>query len=326
MRRTVLIIIVLGVIAALAIREVHLHRKPPLERAYVSASDVSVWNSTAEVRAPVATLSYGEAVQVLERAGDQVLIGGAAGVRGWISSRLLMTVAVWREASQLDKTAKSMPVQARGHTRVRSNVHTLPGRQWPVILEAPGDTSVDMLERRAVPNLERRGSRSSAPNLEDWWLVRANVKNLGEVSGWLLSRSVDLDLPEPLAEYESSEDITIVAWFEINRSVDSTGAVQPEYLVMGTRQGEGRPCDFTLIRVYTWSPVRHLYETAFMERGLCGSLPVKVAPAAAPGGKAYFGFRNIGLQGWENRQYEMKLTTVRRIDAGASAARKAKKH
>lgn len=327
MRRAFLLIVIIGIVLAIAVREIGLHRKIPLETAYVGTRGATVWNSTAEVRGSVAKLPYGQPVQIFQRDGSHVLINAVPAIHGWVRSKDLLSPALWQAALQLDKTTKNMEVQARGHTYVRSNLHMRPGLQWEVISTAPGGTPVDVFERKPVENIESQLHRSaaSAPNIDDWWLVRASVKNAGSISGWLLARFVKLDLPEPLPRYQSSEDITIVAWFEINRAVDSTGAVMPEYLVMGTRDGEGRPCDFSLIRVYTWSPVRHHYATAFVERGLCGSLPVETTPAATPGGAAYFSFANIGLNGRENREYEMKLTSVRRIDAGANAARKGKR-
>jgi hypothetical protein len=328
MRRAFLVVLVLGILAAVLVREVRLHRKPAIELAYVGLQGASIWNSTAEVRAAVANLSYGETVQIFQRDGDHALVQTKTGVRGWVSSDLLMSSALWHGAALLNKETEAMPVQARGRTRARSNLHIRPGRQWEVISSAPGGTAVEMFARQATANVERQpraGSSSDSSNLEDWWLVRANVKSAAQVSGWVLGRFISLNLPEPLPEYQSSEHIDIVAWFEINRAVDSTGAVKPEYLVMGTRDGEGRPCDFTLIRVFTWSPKRHRYETGFIERGLCGSLPVQVVPATTPGGKARFNFSNVGLKGQENRQYEMTLTTVHRINSGAAETSKGKK-
>ncbi|MGB7023491.1 MAG: hypothetical protein WBD73_06805 [Candidatus Acidiferrales bacterium] len=328
MRRVFLIVLVLGIIAAVVVREVRLHRKTPLELAYVGLQGATIWNSTAEVRAAVANLSYGEPVQVFQRDGDHALVQTKTSARGWVSSDLLLSSALWHAAALLNEETEAMPIQVRGDTRARSNLHIRPGRQWEVISSAPGGTAVEMFARQATANVgqqSRPGSLSDSSNREDWWLVRANVKNAAEISGWVLGRLIRLDLPEPLPEYQSSEHSNIVAWFEINHAVDSTGAVKPEYLVMGTRDGEGRPCDFTLIRVFTWSPKRHRYETGFIERGLCGSLPAQVAPATTPGGEARFNFSNVGLKGQENRQYEMMLTTVRRIDSGAGGSTKGRK-
>ncbi|MFZ0211418.1 MAG: hypothetical protein WBE20_15470 [Candidatus Acidiferrales bacterium] len=327
MRRTFLIAVVVGSLIAVSIREYRDHRQLPMAEAYAGSRGVTVWNSTAEVRTPITTLAYGEPVEIDQRAGDMELIETAAKVRGWVLASSLLDAAVWRDEAQLSETTKLMPVQARGFTRVPSNLHTLPGRQEPVVAEALGQAPMLLLERKTVPYEAPKPVGSGAVpvrNAEDWWLVRAQLKNAGEVSGWVLGRFLDLDLPEPLAGYESSENMRIVSWYELNRAVDSSGAVKPEYLVTGSRDGDGRPCDFTLLRVYTWSKPRQRYETAFVEGGVCGSLPVQTSPAQVPGGDAYFRFRNAGADSAETREYKMQLTAVRRI-VRAAAGKKQKR-
>jgi hypothetical protein len=323
-RRAFVVSVVVGLILALTIREYRLHRKTPLAEAYVGGQGATVWNSTAQIRSPVANLAYGQSVLIYQRDGDNVLVGTPSGIRGWVSSASLMDPDVWRRVALLTETTKSMPAQALGHTRARANLHTRPGRQSPVILEAPADSPVTVLEHAMLatqrgPSNVGAGSPQSS---EDWWLVRANVKDVGDVSGWVLDRLVSLDLPEPLPEYQSSEAMTIVAWFEIKRVEDpSFGGYRPEYLVAGTRDPQGA-CDFNLARVYTWSVKRHRYETAFLDSRLCGKLPVEVTSAKTLAGDAYFRFQNLGTNGPEDRAYEMKLTTVRRVDVGSSAPRR----
>ena len=316
MRRVFLISVTVGLIAVLAIREYRLHRKLPLEEAYIGGQGATVWNSTAQIRSAIANLAYGQAVQIYQRDAGYTLVGTSAGVRGWVASVSLMDAELWRRVAILDATTKSMPVQAAGHTRARANIHTRPGRTSPVILEAQGDSPLVVLQHAmALGQLHASDSSSSQKN-EDWWLVRADVKNVGTVSGWVLGRIIALDLPEPLPEYQSSEAYTVVAWFEINRANDPlSSGYRPEYLVAGTRDSQNSGgCDFTLARVYTWSAKRHRYETAFMDSRLCGKLPIDVTPATAPGGDAYFHFQNLGSRGAENRVYDMKLTTVRRMN------------
>ncbi|HEV2490762.1 MAG TPA: hypothetical protein VGT03_13230 [Candidatus Acidoferrales bacterium] len=325
-RRTYIVIIVLAILVAFAVREIRQHKKLALGEAFVGGQGVTVWNSPAPVRAPVTTLGYGSPVQITDRYGDFAEIRDASGVQGWVSSRSLLAPAVWREASALDERTKSMPVEAHGETRVRTNFHTEPGRTTPVLLEAPGGVPVILLERKPVP-LESQPTKGNEPapaRMEDWWLVRARTKDAGEISGWILGRFVNLDLPDPLAGYASSESINVMAWYEINQALDSNGRSKPEYLMAGTRGGEGQPCDFTLIRVYTWSLARSRYETAFIENDLCGSLPIDVTRAGAPGGAGFFRFRNAGPGGTENREYGMKFTIVRRV-GGKTSPRKGRR-
>lgn len=321
MRRVFLISLIAGLVAAVAIREYRMHRKLPLEEAYIGGQGATVWDSTAQIRSPIASLTYGQAVQIYQRDADYTLVGTSNGVRGWVSSVSLMDADLWRRVAILDATTKSMPVQAAGRTRARANIHTRPGRMSPVILQAPGESPLVVLQHAAGSGEFRASGAGSAPshNNEDWWLIRADVKDVGTVSGWVLGRLVALDLPEPLPEYQSSEAYTVVAWFEINRADDPlTGGYRPEYLVAGTRDPVDQgACDFTLVRIYTWSAKRHRYETAFMDSRLCGKLPLDVTPAKTPGRDAYFRFQNVASNGVESRMYDMKLTTVRRMNVSS---------
>lgn len=339
MRRAFLITLIVGLVVAFSIREYRIHRKAPVEEAYVVSEGATVWNSTAQIRSAIANLTYGQPVQVYQRDADYVLVGTAAGVRGWVSSVSLMDPDIWRRVALLSETTKSMQVQAVGHTRARANIHTRPGVGEPVIFQAPGDSPLIVLRHGNDGSQAGRDSTDAIPDAtsKDYWLIRARVKNVGDVSGWMLGRLVALDLPEPLPEYQSSEAMTIMAWFEVNHAADSSsGSERPEYLVAGMRDANlqarsqvqshaaanAATCDFNVIRVYTWSPKRHRYETAFVDGGFCGRLPLNVTPAATAGGDAYFSFPNVIADSIENRAYHMKLTTVWRIDASADKAQR----
>jgi Bacterial SH3 domain len=317
MTRKFMILAIVAILVAFAIREIRLHRAPAIGDAFAGAQGVTVWNSRAQVRVPVTTLSYGQPLEVVERQGDDVEVRTANGEEGWVAPHDLLDAAVWRDASLLNAKTSSMPVEASGQTRARTNLHVTPGRDTPVILQLLGRVPVNMLERKVAPRPVEHSSSAnvSTPSLEDWWLVRADTRDSGEVSGWLLGRFVDLNLPDAIEAHESSEGYNAVAWFEINRAVADSGEVKPEYLVLGTRGPEGQPCDFSVIRVYTWSPLRSLYETAYIENNICGDLPVDVTPASRPGGEASFRFRAMGMDGPQTQEYRMLATTVRRVRA-----------
>ena len=131
----------------------------------------------------------------------------------------------------------------------------------------------------------------------------------GPVAGWVLARFVELDLPDPVKDYASSADLHVVAWFELNRVPDGTGGEAPQYLVAGSRGGEGGACDFTMLRVYTWSMARKHYETAYVESDLCGRLPIHVSGGAKG---PEFQFPDVD-KGGANRTYVMIQTSVRRV-------------
>jgi len=140
----------------------------------------------------------------------------------------------------------------------------------------------------------------------------------GPVAGWVLARFVELDLPAAVNDYASSADLHVVAWFELNRVPDGTGGEVPQYLVAGSRGGEGGACDFTMLRVYTWSTARKHYETAYVESDLCGRLPIRISSGTKG---PEFQFPDVD-EGGADRKYVMIQTSVRRIkDAAPRPAR-----
>jgi hypothetical protein len=66
-----------------------------------------------------------------------------------------------------------------------------------------------------------------------------------------------------------------VAWVQLNSVTDPSGE-KPQYVVAAAKAGEGQPCDFTSLRVYTWGVERKQYETSFVDNNLCGRLPMRV--------------------------------------------------
>jgi hypothetical protein len=140
----------------------------------------------------------------------------------------------------------------------------------------------------------------------------------GPIAGWVLARFMELDLPDPVKDYASSADLHVGAWFELNRVPDGSGGEAPQYLVAGSHGGEGGACDFTMLRVYTWSTVRKRYETAYVESDLCGRLPIRTS-SGARGPEFHFSDVN---QGGADRKYVMYQTSVRRVkDATAHSHR-----
>jgi hypothetical protein len=142
------------------------------------------------------------------------------------------------------------------------------------------------------------------------------------MAGWVLARFIELNPPGPVRDNALSSDLHLVAWFELNQvpdSSDESGSTgeMPQYLVAGSRGEEGQPCDFTLLRVYTWDDPRQRYETAFLESDLCGKLPIHVFQNA---GDPEFQFVDASDASGE-RSYVMHRTMVRRVGAEEKSAR-----
>jgi hypothetical protein len=320
-------------------------RHAPVEYpvAYVAEPSAIVWNANAQVRQPVATLHYGDRLTVLRRSGDRSEVRSDAGAQGWIDTLLLMDADLWQQSAELLERARQMPVQARGRTRTISNVRLAAGRDGPRIFQFGRNEPVVVLERSTSP-APREGPKETAataaePRLEDWLLVlrtetaNADARPVAPISpavpprpsssapavpiaGWVLARFIELDPPQPIPDYFNAAGIRVVAWAELSTAPDASGP-RPQYLVAGASGGEGHPCDFTLLRVYTWSTSRQRYETAYVENNVCGRMPIQVEPTAAG---ADFQFADPA-QGGAMRVYRMRQTTVRRVTGPAAAPR-----
>lgn len=298
------------------------HAKGPLETAYAGSRQVILWSTSAEIREPVGTLKYGDRLDVLGHFQQQVRVRTKAGQTGWVAQGDLLSVDLWQKTQDLEARTAASPVEARGSTRVLSNLHIVAGRESPKLRQIGKGVPVELFERQAVDvpaaataPAAARSDEGEAPAVrkEDWWLVRAHVADQTDVSGWILARFVDLDVPAPLPDYASSAGMRIAAWFELNRVADLSGGMRPQYLVVGTHGPEGQTCDFTQLRVFTWGRQSQRYETAFVASDLCGKLPVKLTAATAPGGDAAFSFEDLSDGAPQQRVYRMHQTVVRRV-------------
>jgi hypothetical protein len=285
-----------------------LRPEAPLEGAYIRGRSVSVWNRVAEVRDAVATLHYGDVVGVLDRRGENVRIRTPQGDVGWVAERHLMAPELWEKTTALLASAQSKTVQARGRTKVLSNLRAAPGRDAPRIIQLSAGVPVEVLARQVVEFKPSPGEgQEENARREDWVLVHAIDPDVGDVAGWVLGRFIEPDLPSPLRDLGAG--VRWMAWFELDRAMDESGE-RGEFLGVGSTGPEGGACDFSLLRVYTWNLKRHRYETAYVESNLCGRLPVHVKPEA---GETFFSFRAIGRAGEEQREYRFRQNIVRRI-------------
>jgi len=237
-----------------------------------------------------------------------------------------------------------MPLQARGRTKVSTNLRVQPGRTEPRLYKFGRNVPVEIVGR-AVADWVQAADEKEAANepqeakKEDWFLVRGvatrppgeaaaraaestNTTQPGDqttpIAGWVVARFVELDLPNPVREGANSANIRPVAWFELNRVSDPSGN-KPQFLVAAARGPEGQVCDFTALRVYTWYVKKSRYETAFIENSLCGQLPVGVGKG--PKGEPEFRFRVMDGNK-EERVYRLNQTVVRRVREAGGASGK----
>jgi hypothetical protein len=316
-----------------------------LGEAFVSEKVAPLLSGIAQVREQVGVLHYGERVDVVAKRNDYVKVRTNAGAVGWMESRQLMEPALWQRSVKLLDQTRGMPVQARGRTKVSTNLRVQPGRTEPRLYKFGRNVPVEIVGR-AVADWVQAMDEKDASNepqetkKEDWFLVRGvATRPPGEASargaestntttqpgdqtvpiaGWVVARFVEMDLPDPVREGASSANVRPVAWFELNRVSDASGD-KPQYLVAAARGPEGQVCDFTALRVYTWYVKKSRYETAFIENNLCGQLPVRVGKG--PKGEPEFRFRVMDGSK-EERVYRLIQTVVRRIREASEASGK----
>jgi hypothetical protein len=342
MKRKLLVaipLLCLVVAAAWYVRPKHEY----IGEAYVSERSTTLWSSVAQVREPIDLLHYGDRVDVLARRNDSAKVRTTTGAIGWVDSRLLLEPALWQRSVKLLSAAKVMPVQARGRTKVQTNLRVEPGRTQPRLYQFGRGVPIEVVARAVSDWVqvsdERENNEVESAKKEDWFLVRGlATRPPGEASarsaesntttqpgdqtvpiaGWVVARFVELDLPEPVREGMSSANIRPISWFELNR-VDSPSGAKPQYLVAGTHSPEGQPCDFTTLRVYTWNQKRTRYETAFIENNLCGQMPIRLG--TGPKGEPEFRFNQM-QDAKEERLYRLNQTVVRRVREPGEQIRK----
>jgi hypothetical protein len=304
-----------------------------LGEAFVSERSVTLWSSVAQVREPLGTLHYGDRVDVLAQRNDNTKVRTAAGT-GWVDARFLMKPALWQRSAALLEQVRSMPVQARGRTKVATNLRVEPGRNQPRLYQFGRGVAVEVVGR-AVADVsqasdEKETAEPQEAKKEEWYLVRGlATRPPGEsagksaepntttqsgdqtipIAGWVIGRFIEYNLPEPVQEGVASANVRAVAWFELNRVPDASGE-KPQYLLAGSKGSDAQPCDFTTLRVYTWDAKKTRYETAFIENDLCGDLPVRLG--RGPKNEPEFRFREKD-SGKSERVYRLIQTVVRRI-------------
>src|ERR1700724_3110740 len=253
MKRKLLIavpLLILVAVVAWALRPKH----ESVGEAYISERSITLWSSVAQVREPLDTLHYGDHVEVMARRNDSVKVRTTAGEIGWIDGRQLLEPALWDRSTKLLQQAQTIPVQARGRTKVQTNLRVQPGRTEPRLYQFGRGVHVDVVGRTvadwAPVTDEKEPGNDASGKKEDWYLVRAvATRPPGEsaartaetnattrpgdqsipIAGWVLARFVELDLPDPVREGMASANVRSLAWFEVNR-VASPSSGKPQYV------------------------------------------------------------------------------------------------
>src|SRR5205807_6749456 len=130
MKRRLLIAVPLLCLVAVAAWMFRPKRETQSE-AFVSEKVAPVLSGIAQVRQQVGELHYGERVEVLSKRNEYMKVRTPGGAIGWVEAHQLMEPALWQRSIKLLERVRDMPVQARGRTKVSTNLRVLPGRTEP---------------------------------------------------------------------------------------------------------------------------------------------------------------------------------------------------
>jgi SH3-like domain-containing protein len=274
------------------------HLKP--EMVYVVAKQTYLRDRVAAVSNRVALVSNGEPLEVVEHGRRFLRTKTSKGEVGWIEDHMVIDQAAYDQFVALAQQHAHDPVVATGVLRDDLYLHVKPGRDTDRFYLLPENEKLQLLIRASVPKpappqgflapshpaaagsakgkkAEGKAAPPGEPSvpMEDWWLVRDGK---GQV-GWMLSRRLDVDVPDEIAGY--SEGQKIVGAYVLTKVYDPDSSLPeklvPEYVSVTNAYKDGLPYDFDQVRVFTWNVKKHRYETAYRQRNLEGLLPVTIS-------------------------------------------------
>jgi SH3-like domain-containing protein len=288
-----------------------LRERAKPEMVYVVAKQTYLRDRVAAVSNRVALVTNGEPLEVVEHGRRFLRTKTSKGEVGWIEDHMVIDQATYDQFAALKQQHAHDPVVATAVLRDDLYLHVKPGRDTDRFYLLPENQKLQLLirasvpkpappqgflnaPRPAVPSKEKKGAAKATPAnepavpMEDWWLVR---DSRGQV-GWLLSRRLDVDVPDEIAGY--SEGQKIVGAYVLTKVYDPDSSLPdklvPEYISVTNAYKDGLPYDFDQVRVFTWNVKKHRYETAYRQRNIEGYLPVAISQSKNSQGQAVPGF------------------------------------
>ncbi|QEE27663.1 SH3 domain-containing protein [Terriglobus albidus] len=259
-----------------------LRPKPKDEYVYVTAKGTYLRDRLAAVSNRTGNVDNGQKLKILERQRHYFRVVTDKGETGWINERAVVTQDIVDQFEALKKEYARQPAVASGVVRDDVYLHLKPGRDTDRFYRLNEGEKLGLIARATLPKpvpggvpqqQAKEGEPPAPPPMEDWWMVRS-----GDRSGWLLSRMMDVDVPDSVARY--AEGQRIVGNYVLTKveddEVEGTDKMVPIFVTLMNSWKAGLPYDFDQVRVFTWNRAKHRYETAFRDRNIQGFLPVEV--------------------------------------------------
>jgi uncharacterized protein YgiM (DUF1202 family) len=276
---------------------------------YVTARQVVLRDRVAAVSNRTGTATNGEKLVVLDRTKRAVKVRTPRNEVGWVEEKLTADQKTADAFEQLQNEHEKDPVEAKGTARDEVYMHSAPGRETARFYRLAEGDSLSLLNRATVATVDANAPKIAVskplipkasapaklapspavlppavaevlpPAMEDWYLAR-DAKGQ---TGWILSRMVDVTVPDTLARYAEGQRIVgayVLAKVEDPESgfLENGNTITsiPEYITFLSPYKAGLPYDFDQVRVFIWNLKKHRYETAFREHNIVGYLPANV--------------------------------------------------
>jgi uncharacterized protein YgiM (DUF1202 family) len=284
---------------------------------YVTAKQIFLRDRVAAVSNRTGTAVNGEKLVVLDRTRRAIKVRTPRGEIGWVEEKLTADQKTADQFAAIHDAHAADAVVATASARDEGYLHVAPGRETAYFYRvAEGDT-LSLLQRATVPKnppppapahpVTPKAATDTKPDakddapakdaadveakqdtpavvlppvvMEDWWLVR-NAKGQ---TGWILSRRIDISVPDVVTRYAEGQRIVgayVLASVDDPESGLSENGVPvthfPEYLTFLSPYKAGLPYDFDQVRLFIWNLKKHRYETGFREAHVVGYLPASV--------------------------------------------------
>jgi hypothetical protein len=283
----------------------YLHQKTEDHYVYVTARQVVLRDRVAAVSNRTGIATNGEKLVVLDRTKRAVKVRTPRNEIGWVEEKLTADQKTADAFEQLQSGHEKDPVVAKGTARDEVYMHAAPGRETARFYRLAEGDQLSLLARATIAKADANAPKTTAakpvapakpapnaataaqasvvelpaPAMEDWYLARDGKGQ----TGWLLSRMIDVTVPDTLARY--AEGQRIVGAYILTKVEDpDSGFLEngkaitsiPEYITFLSPYKAGLPYDFDQVRVFIWNLKKHRYETAFREHNIVGYLPADI--------------------------------------------------
>lgn len=278
----------------------------PIDQGIVRSEQADVYSSTALVSLTVASVKRGDIVDILSRESVQgptyteswvqVRLRDDAETSGWLESRHVVSQSIVTKTAEIAGTPDALPAFARGRLKVNQRLRLAVGREAEVAAMLSRGTIFDIIgkeestfkpEKKAKPaggtEVEDTATEEDAGQPEEqidvWYRVRLDDGSIVR-GGWLLSRSVNIEVPDEILHLEG-DGRRFVAWQSVGTVVDPKLAAQnPEtatrhhYVTYMRRGSTPDEADFEWVYAVFWDVDSHVYYSPFRDVDLRGVFPI----------------------------------------------------